>query len=223
MIAQGQAFGVFHLQQVVLNSDPEMPQVNPSLVLLQLAESVAEHMALALANIRLRETLSNQSTRDPLTGLFNRRFMESSLNRELLRAERKERSLGLILLDVDHFKQFNDQHGHSAGDVLLRELGSALQRATRGDDVACRYGGEEFLLILPETTLEITRQRAQQIREGVKKISVRHEGRELGGITLSLGVAAYPQHAQQPAALLDAADRALYKAKSAGRDCVETA
>jgi diguanylate cyclase (GGDEF)-like protein len=149
--------------------------------------------------------------------------MESSLSRELMRAERKERSLGLILLDVDHFKQFNDQHGHSAGDSLLRELGSTLQRATRGDDVACRYGGEEFLVILPEASLEITRQRAQQIREGVKKISIRHEGRELGGITVSLGVAAYPQHAQQPTALLDAADRALYKAKSAGRDCVESA
>jgi len=223
MIAQGEALGVLHVQQIALSNDPHMPQVDPTRDVQQLTESVAEHIGLALANLKLRETLRNQSIRDPLTGLFNRRYMESTLNRELLRASRKERPVGLIMLDVDHFKQFNDLHGHTAGDALLRELGTFLQRNTRGEDVVCRYGGEEFVLILPEATLEISRQRAEQIREGVQGILVRHEGKELGPVTLSLGVAAYPQHFEKPIALVGAADAALYKAKAAGRNRVEVA
>jgi len=223
MIAQGEALGVFHVQQIVLSNDAHLPQVDPTKNMQKLVESVAEHIALALANLRLRETLRSQSFRDPLTGLFNRRYMESTLNRELLRASRKERPLGLIMLDVDHFKRFNDQHGHTAGDALLRELANFLQRSTRGEDIVCRFGGEEFVLILPEATLEITRQRAEQIRAGVGSVAIRHEGKELGPVSLSLGVAAYPEHSREPAILLDTADGALYKAKAAGRNRVEVA
>jgi len=223
MIAQGEALGVLHVQQIVLSDDPHMPQVDPVRDVQQLAESVAEHIGMALANLNMRETLRSQSIRDPLTGLFNRRYMESTLNRELLRATRKERPVGLIMMDVDHFKQFNDVHGHVAGDALLRELGAYLQRNTRGDDVVCRYGGEEFVLILPEASLEITHHRAEQIRANAKAVLVRHEGKELGPVTLSLGVAAYPQGSQKPSELVDAADGALYKAKAAGRNRVEVA
>jgi diguanylate cyclase (GGDEF)-like protein/PAS domain S-box-containing protein len=223
MIAHGEALGVFHLQRVVLQNDPQMPQVNPAEALQQLVESVAEHIASSLANIRLRETLRYQSHRDPLTALFNRRYMESTLNRELLRAARRQRPLGVIMLDVDHFKQLNDRYGHSAGDTLLRELGSFLQHNTRGDDIACRYGGEEFTLVLPEATLEITRQRAEQIRASVSGLNIRDEGAVLGPITVSLGVAAFPDHAADPAGLLKAADEALYRAKASGRNCVVVA
>ncbi len=223
MIAQGEALGVFHVQQITLDRESHLPQADPVKKMQQLVESVAEHIALALANLRLRETLRNQSLRDPLTGLFNRRYMESTLNRELLRASRKGRPLGLIMLDVDHFKRFNDEHGHAAGDALLRELASFLHRHTRGDDIACRFGGEEFVLILPEATLEITRQRAEQLRAGIGSVAIRHEGKELGPLTLSLGVAACPEHSADPAILLDTADGALYKAKAAGRNRVEVA
>lgn len=223
MIAQGEALGVFHVQQMVFANEPHLPQVDPVKNMQQLVESVSEHVALALANLRLRETLRNQSFRDPLTGLFNRRYMESTLNRELLRASRKGRPLGLIMMDVDHFKRFNDQYGHTAGDALLRELSSFLQRNTRGDDVACRFGGEEFVLILPETSLEITRHRAEQIRAGIGSVAIRHEGKELDPLTLSLGVAAYPENSSDPAILIDTADAALYRAKAAGRNRVEVA
>jgi diguanylate cyclase (GGDEF)-like protein/PAS domain S-box-containing protein len=223
LIAQGEALGVLHVQQVLFTRLPQLPQVHPEDDFRQLAESVSEHIALALASIKLRETLRNQSIRDPLTGLYNRRFMEQSLAREILRAARKSRELSLIMLDVDHFKRFNDTHGHAAGDAILRELGAFLQRSTRGDDVACRYGGEEFVLILPETSKEITRQRAEQVRQGVSRVAVRHDGRELGQLSLSLGVSSYPAHGEDPASLLAAADAALYKAKAGGRNRVEMA
>ena len=223
MIAQGEPLGVFHVQQVVWSRDVQMPQANPEQAVKQLVESVAERIASALANIKLRQKLEHQSFRDALTGLFNRRYMETSLDRELLRAARKRCSLGLIMLDVDHFKQFNDQHGHAAGDSLLRELGAFLQKNTRGEDVACRYGGEEFVLILPEASLETTQQRAEHLRAGMKNVVVRHEGKELGAVTLSLGVAAYPHHSEEARTLVELADGALYRAKAGGRNRVETA
>jgi diguanylate cyclase (GGDEF)-like protein len=125
-----------------------------------LAETVAEHIALALGNLKLREKLQIQNIRDPLTGLFNRRYLEESLAREIYCAERKQQRLGIIMLDVDHFKRFNDTFGHEAGDLLLQELGNFLQTSIRKSDIACRYGGEEFLLMLPESSLETTKHRA---------------------------------------------------------------
>src|SRR6266403_2187503 len=138
----------------------------------QLATAVAEQVGLALANLKLRETLRLLSVRDPLTGLFNRRFMQESLERELRRAARSSRPLGGILLDIDHFKQFNDSYSHEAGDIVLRELGGFLQSQIRGEDIACRVGGEEFLLILPDTSLDVTRQRAEKLREASKRVSI---------------------------------------------------
>jgi diguanylate cyclase (GGDEF)-like protein len=186
----------------------------------RLAVTVAEQFALALANVRLRETLRGQSIRDPLTGLFNRRYMEETLDRELSRAERERRPLSLVLLDIDRFKHFNDTFGHEAGDTVLASLGALLRNASRAGDVACRYGGEEFVLILPEASLQDARRRAEELREAIRGLRVIHGGRPLEGVRCSMGVAAFPEHGEVGGALLRAADAALYRAKREGRDQV---
>ncbi|BAZ20472.1 diguanylate cyclase with PAS/PAC and GAF sensors [Kalymmatonema gypsitolerans NIES-4073] len=212
MMAQGEALGVLHL---VASETGQLTQAKQLL-----ATTVAEHIALALANLKLRETLKNQSIRDPLTGLFNRRYMEESLEREIRRAERKEQPLGVIMLDVDHFKRFNDIHGHEAGDIVLRELGEFLKSMIRGSDIACRYGGEEFIVLLPEAPLKITELRADQMRSGTKHLNLQYRRESLGAISLSLGVASYPQHGNTAETVIRAADAALYQAKTQGRDRV---
>ncbi len=219
--AQGETLGVLHVQHSAVSAD-NLGDSGQSLTEAkqQLAITVAEHIALALANLRLRETLRHLSMRDPLTGLFNRRYMEESLARELHRAIRKQRPLGVILADVDSFKECNDTYGHEAGDALLRELGRFLQEHTRQEDIPCRYGGEEFVLILPEAALEVTRHRAEELRGKVKHLQVHYRGHAFGTITLSLGVAAYPEHGSTANALLRAADVVLYHAKAGGRDRV---
>jgi diguanylate cyclase (GGDEF)-like protein len=181
---------------------------------------VAEQIGLGLANLRLRDTLRMQSVRDPLTGLFNRRYMEESLERELRRAARKEGPLGIFLFDIDYFKGLNDSLGHEVGDTLLRDLGTFLQAHVRAEDVACRYGGDEFILILPKASLAVTRQRAEQLRETVKHLGVHHHCQHLGTITLSLGMAVYPEHGITVQELLRSADEALYRSKKQGGDRV---
>ncbi len=186
----------------------------------RLALTVAESIALLLANFRLREILYSQSIHDSLTGLFNRRHMEQLLERELHRVSRKGYPLGIIMLDIDHFKRFNDTFGHEAGDMLLRELSACLQRGIREEDFACRYGGEEFVIILPETSLENTRQRAEQLRKEAGHTTIIYRGKSLDAITVSMGVAAFPEHGTTADELLRAADTALYRAKEEGRDRV---
>lgn len=186
-----------------------------------LALTLADQLALALMNLHLRDSLRQQAIRDPLTGLFNRRYLEEALERELRRAARKRRSLGLILADLDHFKRVNDTLGHEVGDRLLRQVGAWLQQGMRREDLACRYGGDEFLLILPETTLATSFERAEQMRAQIKRLSAAPEFATLGTITLSLGVAGFPEHGALAAELLRVADRALYRAKATGRDQVK--
>lgn len=176
-----------------------------------------------MANLKQREALHRQSIQDPLTGLFNRRYLEATLERELRRSEREQQPLGIIMLDVDYFKQFNDTFGHMAGDTLLQELGKFLKEQIRAGDIACRYGGEEFMLILPAAPLEIVQQRAEQIRTLVKLLNVQHRQQSLGEITLSLGVAIFPSHGLTSEEVIRAADAALYQAKAEGRDRVITA
>ncbi len=185
-----------------------------------LARTLAEHISLSLANLKLRETLRHQAIRDALTGLFNRRYLIETLEREIARAQRRQVGLGVIMLDVDHFKRFNDTYGHEAGDHLLAVLGRYLQGSIRAEDIACRYGGEEFTLILPEITAETIMERAEQIRAGARNLEVYFHGKLLGEITISLGVSYYPQHGQDSATLLQAADAALYQAKQSGRNRV---
>jgi diguanylate cyclase (GGDEF)-like protein len=162
--------------------------------------------------------LRNQCIRDPLTGLFNRRYMEEFLEREIQRADLKGHQVGIIMLDLDFFKRINDNFGHQAGDVVLKELGYFLQSHIRKSDIACRYGGEEFMLILPKATLEDTRQRAEQLRQGVKHHKFEYLHRSLQPITISLGIACYPTHGKIGAELVQAADVALYRSKALGRD-----
>jgi diguanylate cyclase (GGDEF)-like protein len=215
MMAQSEALGVLHLMQ------PEGVKMTETKQ--RMAVTMAEHIAMALSNLRLHETLRSQSIRDPLTGLFNRRFMEESLALEIRRATRNQRPLGMIMIDLDHFKYFNDNFGHEAGDLLLKELGALLRGSIRGEDIACRYGGEEFTLILPEGTGAVTRQRAEYFREAIQRLDIHYRGRPLGKITASMGVSVFPDHGRTAKALIEAADRALYRSKNAGRDRVTLA
>jgi len=216
MMAQGEALGILHL--VRHEGEAQLTEANE-----QLAITVAGQIALALANLRLREKLQGQSIRDQLTGLFNRRYMEESLERELRRAARNQHSLGVIMLDLDHFKHFNDTFGHEAGDVLLRTLSRFMQTRLRGEDIACRYGGEEFILILEEASPTITHERAEELRQGVKELQTVFDNRLLGPITISAGTANFPENGSTTEELLRAADAALYTAKAQGRNQVVSA
>lgn len=217
MMAQSETLGVLFLE----SRDPSRTMREyTGEAKRRLATTVAEHIALALASLKLRETLKVQSIRDPLTSLYNRRHMEECLERELKKAKRSHRSLGAIMIDLDHFKQVNDTFGHQAGDAVLKTLANFLRNRTRASDVVCRYGGEEFLIILPEATLQDTLERAERLRNDVRNIEFQRRGQALGMVTLSIGVAAYPDHGPTPESLLQAADEALYRAKTEGRDRV---
>ena len=183
---------------------------------------ISRHYALALANIRLRERLRVEAMHDSLTGLYNRRYMEDSLERETHRARRYNGHIGIIMIDIDHFKLFNDLHGHKAGDLVLRELGTFFKERVRGEDIACRYGGEEFMLILPNAGLDASRQRAEELRRDVKSLKIFYKEQEFK-ITISAGIAALPDHGTNIREVVDHADLALYKAKSQGRDRVRVA
>lgn len=184
----------------------------------QLAITMGEGIKLSLSNLRLREKLREQATLDVLTGLYNRRYLDDTLARELHRAARLKSPLSIAMLDLDQFKRFNDTFGHEAGDTLLRELGHLLRENLRKSDISCRYGGEEFVLVLPDSTLADTRLRLEQIRDLVKKLELRHGDQPLGRITVSVGLAEADPYGTAPSALLRNADEALYAAKRTGRD-----
>jgi len=178
----------------------------------------AETLAMALANIRLRESLQHQAIRDPLTGLFNRRYLQETLRRELKRVTRSEEPLTIVSFDIDHFKRFNDTHGHDAGDEVLRAVAEILQSRTRAEDIACRLGGEEFALVYPGMPAEVAIGRVESIRQEVERHEVFHLGKRLETVTLSAGIAVFPSHGTDGDALLHAADQALYQSKKAGRN-----
>ncbi|MDI1254051.1 diguanylate cyclase [Thermomonas sp.] len=186
-------------------------------------EAAVEKLSMALANLSLQDRLRQQSIRDPLTGLFNRRYLEESATRELARCARRGLPLSLLMLDIDHFKSFNDLHGHAGGDTVLAQFGKLLQTITRGEDIVCRYGGEEFTLILPEADVEAASARAEAIRLAVEAMQVPYLGKLLPKVTVSIGVAGYPAHGQTQETLMQAADKALYQAKRAGRNRIEIA
>ena len=168
----------------------------------------------------LREKLREQAMRDKLTGLYNRHYVEEWFGLELRRAQRHGRPLAAIMLDIDHFKRFNDSFGHEAGDLVLRELAGVLRRFARESDVACRYGGEEFLVLLPECPFDAALPRAERLREEIAKLELRYDDQPLGLVSVSLGVAAFPDHAKESEELLRRADEALYLAKQTGRNRV---
>ncbi|MGI6685600.1 MAG: diguanylate cyclase [Bacillota bacterium] len=183
-----------------------------------LVTTFTDQISLALDNLKLRETLTYQALRDSLTGLYNRRFMEEFLERELSRAKRKNKTIVLMMLDIDYFKEVNDTYGHKAGDKVLIELSKILRSYIRKGDIACRYGGEEFLIILPDIDISVAYKRAEKIRRAIKNRSIKFEGKHLDPITVSLGLVAYPTHGKTSHKLLMEADKFLYQAKMAGRD-----
>lgn len=216
MMAQGEAIGLLHFR--VTPDDPSRLGDSQPLI-----ETVSEQMALALSNLRLRDALRRQSIRDTLTDLFNRRYLDETLPREIARAKRGNLPLSVIMMDVDHFKRFNDTYGHEAGDMVLKTVGKFLKSKVRTEDIACRYGGEEFTLILPGAAREIAQDRAERLRQGIRSLVLNHNGHPVGPLTLSLGVAIFPANGEDGPAVLQAADTALYRAKQSGRDQVALA
>ncbi|HEY3177240.1 MAG TPA: PAS domain S-box protein [Candidatus Polarisedimenticolia bacterium] len=220
IIARGETVGMVHL----VGEDKPQPSSDKEQTLHRteyrerLARAAGQQIGLALLNVRLQETLRTQATSDPLTGLFNRRYLEEAFPREVHRASRRNGKLGLLMIDLDHFKQFNDRFGHAAGDAVLRDLALFLRRHSRAEEILCRYGGEEFVLLLVDCSLKDAMNRAEQIRADVKKQSWSFEGRSVGTVSLSIGIAFIPDHAKSMDDLLRAADSALYRAKKEGRD-----
>ena len=218
LIAQGETLGIICLVAKADESSNEPAAIcEPSV---QLAVSMMEQAASSFANIKLGERLRAQATRDSLTGLYNRGYLDDFLEREVSIARRKGYEIGIIMLDIDRFKEFNDRFGHDAGDSVLKALGAHLMKFIRRGDLACRYGGEEFTLVLPEASLEDTRRRAEELRTSVQQLSINQGDVAIGKITLSLGVASYPDQGKTSAELLRSADAALLRAKEQGRDRV---
>ncbi len=168
----------------------------------------------------VEDLLHDQCIRDPLTGLFNRRYLNSFLLREIDNCSHKVQPLSIIMLDIDHFKRCNDTFGHDAGDAVLEEVSLFLQKHVQASEIVCRYGGEEFMVILPEGSLEYAYKVAEEIRQGVKKLAIKYQDQSIDMITISLGVAGFPEHGETGAEVIRAADVALYHAKTKGRDRV---
>jgi len=216
ILAQGEALGIIHFQAT--DESPTLTEVE-----LSFKTTFAGQVGLSIANINLRDALRAQSIKDTLTGLYNRRYLEEMLEREIRRASRADQSLGILMLDLDHFKTFNDTYGHDAGDSVLREAASFVAGSVRAEDTVCRFGGEEFVVILPTADLQGARTRADSIRSKLRELTVLHQGQSLGMITVSIGVSAFPINGTSARELLAAADAALYRAKREGRDRVAVA
>jgi diguanylate cyclase (GGDEF)-like protein/PAS domain S-box-containing protein len=216
ILAQGETLGTLHLQATSDEAQFESAE-------LSFKTTFAGQVGLSIANIKLREALKIQSVRDALTGLYNRRYLEETLEREVRRATRASQSLGVLMIDLDHFKTFNDTYGHDAGDAVLREAGASLVKGIRAEDFVCRFGGEEFVVILPTANLEAAQARAESLRLKIKELTILHQGKSIGMVTISVGVSVFPQHGKSPRELMAAADAALYEAKRGGRDQVVAA
>jgi diguanylate cyclase (GGDEF)-like protein/PAS domain S-box-containing protein len=213
LMVQGETLGVLTL----LNDSARKGE--HTLSLQRLAVTVGEMIKLSLSNLKLREELLQQAVHDPLTGLYNRRYLDEVLPRELLLAQRRNTPLCVVIFDIDKFKQFNDTFGHAPGDLLLREFGRILRERLRKSDISCRFGGDEFVLVLPDSSIADTQERVEQIRRILKELQLTHvDGQPLGTITLSAGIASMPEQGVTETELLRAADEAMYRAKQAGGD-----
>lgn len=208
---QGFVFLCCDSEETLALAEERMPMV----------QELIELASLSIASLTLRAKLEGQSIRDGLTGLFNRHFMEIALERELHRAQRGDTSVALLMIDVDHFKRLNDTFGHEAGDVVLREVTDCFRKTLREEDVICRYGGEEFVVIMPDTDEQTAARRAEMVREAVSNIRLHFRGELLGSVTVSLGIATYPESGSGAGDLIRLADGALYRAKRSGRNRVE--
>jgi diguanylate cyclase (GGDEF)-like protein/PAS domain S-box-containing protein len=212
---QGQVLGLLHIA-VDVNALSTRPARDTE----QRLRAMTDRVGPALANLKLRDALREMALRDGLTGLYNRRYLEDILNRELHRAERSGKPLSVVMIDIDHFKRFNDKFGHDAGDFVLSALARTIAKSIRPSDIACRYGGEELAVVLAEADLVCALERAEQMRLAIREANLVHLGQSLPASTASFGVAVYPTNGTRLADLLKAADRALYRAKEEGRDRV---
>lgn len=210
MMARGEIFGLLKFAQINSEASEDWNEVEAT------AKAIADAMSLALANIALREKLRTQALRDPLTGLYNRRYMEDMLDRFANMSERNRDPMTVIMLDLDHFKKLNDEHGHALGDAVLCEVASTIIGGIRPCDVACRYGGEELVVLMPSCGLSEGAARAETLRTRIESLSENYETR----ITASFGVACVPETSQRSSQLLAQADTALYRAKTEGRNRV---
>jgi diguanylate cyclase (GGDEF)-like protein len=211
MLSQGDVIGLM----VVTIVESKIEAIERNFVV-----TIAEQLGLAINNVRLRNTLRQQSTIDPLTGLYNRRYFDESLKREMIRAQRKKTSVAIVMIDLDHFKQINDTYGHDGGDQVLREAAKRILGRIRGSDVACRYGGEEIVLLLADCNSHDASLCAEAIRSSLVEIELHNLGQTIAQVSASFGVAAWPEHAIDETELIKAADRSLYMAKKAGRNRV---
>jgi len=221
IIAQGEMLGMLHMEycgQMVFTKDEENQRYFESRQ--RLMKTTTDNLAISLVSLKLREALKHQSIRDPLTYLFNRRYMEESLEREICRCSRANSSVGIIMSDIDHFKNFNDTYGHDAGDIVLLEFAKLLTACFRESDIVCRYGGEEFIIIMPAAEQTLVMQRAQRMCEKVRTLKIIYEGKALPHITASFGVACLNDDFAQADIIVKLADSALYEAKESGRDQV---
>ncbi len=223
MMAQGETLGLLYVEEPKTEDAERLADARAALADKHRVEIMVENIALALGNLRLREALRSQSIRDPLTGLFNRRYLDEAFALEVARAGRTRSPIAVLMVDVDHFKRFNDSFGHDAGDAVLKSVGEVLAANVRRGDIACRFGGEEFTIIAPGASSEDAARRAEALRAAVSAIRVIHQGRPLGPITCSIGVASFPAHGSEPGEIIQAADAALYRAKQEGRNRVEVA
>ena len=224
ILAHGETIGMLHLEFHLDRSVGDIGARGEAFAdQRRLGIACAEQISMAIANVKLRDQLRDQTIRDPLTRLFNRRYLMDTLRREISRARRLAQPVSILSLDVDHFKQFNDNHGHDAGDTVLRAVGDCLETGFRNEDFACRFGGEEFIVVLPNASPENAFRKAEEIRGKIESIVVRYLDRNLPRISVSIGVAAFPNSGDHPEALIRAADEALYAAKANGRNCVEAA
>ena len=212
MIARGETIGMLHLNFSNAKTIDRSTQ--------DLAETVAQNLALSFANLKLQQKLRYQSLRDPLTGLYNRRYLQEAFEKELERASRKQQSVSVMMLDVDYFKRFNDVYGHAAGDLVLSKVGAYISSTIRQYDIACRYGGEELIIVMPDVDIDNAILCAERIRTGIKNMHLKHDNRQLDSISISIGIACYPDNGSDAEGLIRAADKALYQAKESGRDCV---
>jgi diguanylate cyclase (GGDEF)-like protein len=217
LMVRGDTLGLLHLALPPGLADDSLVEIR------DLARSVVETIKLSLSNLRLRVALQEQATHDVLTGLFNRRYLDETLPRELHRVQRSGGHLALAMLDIDHFKRFNDEMGHEAGDLVLRGIGRILRENLRKSDVGCRYGGEELLVIMPDSTIEDAQARLTDICEMIRAMKIRYREGTLPNVTVSAGIAGSGDGQVDETALLRAADDALYAAKAGGRDRIVVA
>ena len=218
IVAHGDTVGLLHIRFAPVAANREHIHDEAEFAIL-----CGEHISMAIANVKLRDELQDQSVRDPLTGLYNRRYFLEAVRQQISQSDRRKQSFGLLTFDADKFKNFNDNHGHDAGDMVLRAIGATMQEVMDSGDVTCRFGGEEFAVLLPGKDLQAAQEAAETLREAIGALQVRYLDGVLPPVTISVGVSSFPNCGNQPQQLLRRADEALYRAKDAGRNCVRVA